>query len=117
MRFSSWLRNWTSNGVTRKGARHRAAPPRFRPQLEALENRIVPSTLIVNSAADSGAGSLRAEIAAASSGDTIKFAGSLKGQTITLTSGELALDKSLDIEGLGPGHFIPTAAGRARWRP
>ena len=37
--------------------------------------------------ADSGAGSLRATIAAADNGDTINFASSLSGQTITLTSG------------------------------
>src|SRR5262249_6448661 len=46
-------------------------------------------------------GSLRAAIAAASNGDTIIFASSLNNQTITLTSGELVIDKSLDIEGLG----------------
>src|SRR5207237_9801889 len=71
------------------------------PRLEALEDRTVPSTLIVTSPADSGTGSLRAEIAAAQSGDTIDFAPSLAGQTITLTSGELAINTSLNIEGLG----------------
>jgi hypothetical protein len=40
-------------------------------------------------------------IAAAQSGDTIRFDHHLHGQTITLTSGELVIDKSLDIEGLG----------------
>ena len=56
----------------------------------------------MTNALDSGAGSLRAAIKAASSGDTIVFAPSLNGQTITLTSGELAISKSLDIEGPGP---------------
>src|SRR5438067_5928835 len=50
---------------------------------------------------DAGAGSLRAAIAAVHSGDTIVFAASLNGQTIALTSGELAIKKSLDIEGPG----------------
>ena len=50
---------------------------------------------------DSGPGSLRDAIAIASSGDTIAFDPSLAGQTITLTSGELAITKNLDIEGLG----------------
>ena len=36
-------------------------------------------------------------------GDTIVFAPSLNGQTITLTSDELAIKKSLDIEGPGAG--------------
>ena len=59
-------------------------PTRIVPRLEALEDRTVPSTLTVTSAADSGPGSLRAEIAAASSGDTIRFDQDLVGQTITL---------------------------------
>jgi hypothetical protein len=73
----------------------------FVPQLESLEERTVPSTLTVSNNLDSGAGSLRAAIKAANSGDTIVFSSSLNGQTITLTSGELAVSKSLDIEGPG----------------
>src|SRR5713101_7862258 len=73
----------------------------FVPRLELLEDRTVLSTLTVTNPADSGDGSLRAMLALASSGDTIIFDPSLAGQTITLTSGELVIDKSLDIEGLG----------------
>ena len=62
--------------------------------LESLENRRLLSALTVSSAADSGIGSLRAQIAAAQSGDTINFAPGLAGQTITLTSGEIAFAKS-----------------------
>jgi hypothetical protein len=69
--------------------------------VEALEDRTLPSTLTVLNNLDSGDGSLRAMIAAASDGDTINFDRHLRGQTITLTSGELAITKSLDIEGLG----------------
>ncbi len=85
-----------------------SAPRRsgFRPQLEFLEGRDVPSTLTVTNNLDSGIyppspGSLRYEIAAAQSGDTIVFSQSLKGQTITLNGSELYINKSLDIEGLG----------------
>jgi hypothetical protein len=80
----------------------RKAPARFRPQLESLESRYVPSTLMVTNTSDtgvSGDGSLRGELAAAASGDTIAFAGSLKGKTITLSHGELALSQSLTIAG------------------
>jgi hypothetical protein len=70
------------------------------PRLEVLEDRSLPSTLTVSNNLDSGPGSLRAQIAAASSGDTIVFASVLKNQTITLAS-ELVINKSLDIEGLG----------------
>src|SRR6516165_5841274 len=75
---------------------------RFMPHIEILEDRTVLSTWTVTSPADSGDGSLRAMIAAARDGDQIVFDPGLHGQTITLTSGQLALTKSLDIEGSGP---------------
>lgn len=67
------------------------------------------STLTVLNTADSGPGSLRAEIAAANNGDTIRFAHELAGKTITLTSGELVVGKSVDIE--GPGAAKLTVSG------
>jgi hypothetical protein len=76
-------------------------PARARPVLELLEDRTVLSTLTVLNNFDIGAGSLRDTIKAAGSGDTILFDSSLSGQTITLSSGELTINKSLDIEGPG----------------
>jgi hypothetical protein len=67
--------------------------------MEAPEGRWVPSTLSVTNTNDSGAGSLRAAIAAANSGDIIAFDSGVAGQTISLTGGELAINKSLTIEG------------------
>src|SRR5262245_66250646 len=55
----------------------------FRPHLEALEDRWVPSTLTVTNALDTGAlgdGSLRGATAAAQSGDTTNFAPSVPRQ-------------------------------------
>lgn len=101
----SWLRNRTSIRSPRGRAQRRPAAPGFRPQLEVLEGRDVPSTLTVTSAADSGPGSLRAEITAANNKDTIVFAPSLNGQTITLTSGELDITKNLTIQGPGAGQL------------
>jgi hypothetical protein len=72
----------------------------------------ISDQLTVTSAADSGPGSLRSEIALAQSGDTIDFDPSLAGQTITLTSGELAITKSLDIEGLG-ANLLTVSGGDA----
>ena len=46
---------------------------RFAPKLVALEPRTLLSTIPVMNDADSGSGSLRAAIAAASPGDTIDF--------------------------------------------
>src|SRR5262249_44351261 len=80
-----------------------------RPRLEGLESRWLPSTLTVLNNADSGPDSLRAAIAAARDGDTIDFDPGLRGQTITLTSGELLIDKTLDIE--GPGAADLTVSG------
>src|SRR5262249_2997269 len=109
MLHASWFRGWKSDSerIEASHARRRAGAQRaarrhsFVPRLEFLEDRSLPSTLTVSNALDSGAGSLRGQIAAAKSGDAIVFAASLKNKTITLTSGELVIDKSLDIEGLG----------------
>jgi len=97
------LTHWLSErlGLSRRPASQRPCPARstFRPRLETLEDRWCPSTLTVSSIADSGANSLRADIAAAHNGDTIAFAPNLDGQTITLTKGELLLNKNLTITG------------------
>jgi hypothetical protein len=89
MFFSSWLRNRTTKH--RPSATHPSRASRFRPRLEALEDRWLPSTLTVTSPLDDGSsGTLRATIAAAASGDTIVFDNSLNGQTVTLNGNELA---------------------------
>lgn len=105
MQLFSWLhKQLTGRPVTQRAA-GRKPTLRFRPQLETLEGRDVPSTLTVTNILDSGAGSLRAEIAAAQPNDTIVFAPSLKGQTITLTGGELVINKSMSIQGPGAGQL------------
>src|SRR5688500_7257691 len=76
-------------------------PPRrsFVPRLELLESRNLLSTMTVLNNFDAGAGSLRDALKHAHDGDTIVFDESLAGQTITLTSGDLDIKKSLDIQG------------------
>jgi hypothetical protein len=59
------------------------------------------AVLTVTNTQDSGAGSLRDTIAAASSGDTIQFDAALNGQAITLTSAQILIDKNLTINGPG----------------
>jgi hypothetical protein len=107
MLFSSWLRNFQRSAPAPRRSRQTSPRQRasFRPRLEALEDRWLPSTLTVTNTQDHGRGSLRAEIAAARSGDTIVFSLQLDGKTITLTSGELDLTKNLTIKGPGEGEL------------
>ena len=76
----------------------------------ASATRIHAAILEVTSLADSGTGSLRATIAAASAGDTIIFRGALfEGpvpRTISLSSGALIINKNLTI--VGPGDSAGT---------
>jgi hypothetical protein len=119
MSFSSWLRNRTSAHAPRGRAQGRAAAPRFRPHLEELEGRVVPSVLTVTNTNDHGGGSLRFEIAHAQNGDTVNFAPSLDGQTITLTSGELDIGtakqpRSIQIQGPGDSQLAVSGGGASR---
>ena len=92
-----------------KGSKGRRRPrQRFKPDLLALETRALLSTLTVTNDGDSGAGSLRAELAAAHAGDTINFAPSTYG-TINLTSGSLQVATSVNIN--GPGAKKVTVSG------
>jgi len=63
------------------------------------------TTITVTSAADSGRGSLREAIATATAGSTIRFASSLKGKTIVLKTGQLAITKNLTIDGSGAANL------------
>jgi hypothetical protein len=97
------------HSLLRRPAPRAAARPRFRPVLECLEDRAVPSTLTVTNLDDSGNGSLRFELAQAQNGDTIVFDDSLNGGTLTLTSGELQVSQSVTIQ--GPGSDLLTIDG------
>jgi hypothetical protein len=68
----------------------------------------------VTSVADAGPGSLRQAIAIANSGDTIKFDESLSGQTITLSTGELAITQNLNIQGLGSNELAISGNASSR---
>jgi hypothetical protein len=74
-----------------------------------------PTTIIVvTNTNDSGAGSLRQALIDANDGDTIDFDLSLNGQIITLTSGQLVVDKSVTIS--GPGANLLAVNGNAASR-
>jgi hypothetical protein len=71
-------------------------------------------TFAVTNTNDSGPGSLRQAIADAVNDGAINFSPALNGQTITLTSGELSIDKRLTIT--GPGANLLTVSGNNRSR-
>ena len=77
-----------------------------------------PDTLVVSTLDDENDGdfsdgdlSLREAIANANSGDTITFSSNLSGGTINLTLGDLVVDRSLNIQGLG-ANALTIDAGR-----
>jgi hypothetical protein len=128
MSFLSWLRNWMPTSTRERRRTHGAARKRasFRPRLEDLESRDVPSILTVTNTLDSGKGSLRYEIAQAekSNGqDTVAFNikksdrgynATTGAWTITLTSGELDITGSLKIQGPGAGRLTVSGGGNSR---
>src|SRR5882757_5860418 len=60
------------------------------------------NTITVTNTNDDGPGSLRQALADANDGDVIDFDSALNGQTITLTTGELAINRNITVSGLGP---------------
>ena len=79
---------------------------RYRPHLEALEDRWVPTT--VSNLADSGSGSLREALILTPANGVINFAPGLGG-TLALTSGALQINKNVTIT--GPGTSVLTISG------
>lgn len=72
------------------------------------------NTIVVTTAADSGAGSLREAIATATTATTIQFAPNLANQTIQLTSGplQIAPGQHISIDGQGAAN-LTVSSGRA----
>jgi hypothetical protein len=108
-------RRWIHTLITPRARRPiRKMFPPFRPALEHLEDRAVPTTFTVNSALDLvnpifGVFTLREAILAANNtpgADTINFDSSLAGTIITLNGPELPqITDDLTITGLGVGQL------------
>jgi hypothetical protein len=116
MSFFSWLGIGSYSAAIKRPSRQWPArkPAAFRPRLETLEGRDVPSTLLVTSPKDHGAGTLRAAIADANPNDVIVLSPKLDGKTITLTSGELDITKNLTIQGPGANQLAVSGGDGSR---
>src|SRR5438105_616173 len=107
MWFSSWIRKLGSvPGLpqARPGRRapYQRAVARYRPRLEALEDRLVPSTINVTTTADGVPGSLRAAIIQANSShghDTIIVPAGTYTLTLAGANEDYAATGDLDIRG------------------
>ncbi|MDH3302314.1 MAG: family 16 glycosylhydrolase [Acidimicrobiia bacterium] len=70
-----------------------------------------PTEVTVTSAADGGAGSLKAAIDRVADGGTISIDPALAGQTLNLTSGPIVVGKTVTIDGTGaPGFSVSGGA-------
>src|SRR5262249_39886512 len=104
MGFSSWLGKRQPSARSRCGSPRER--PRYRPRLEALEDRWLPSTLTVTSLADSGPGTLRAAIQTADASQSGNFAidFAVTGK-IDLQSVLPELDNNISIKGPGANNL------------
>src|SRR5262249_27532633 len=107
-------RSWIRHPFARTPRTIRKDRVRFRPRLEAMEARCVPSTWTVTSASDDiSQNSLRrAIILEAKSGDTIQFAPTIDSIRLNPAYGQLILDKNLTIEGTS-AHPVKISGGYA----
>src|SRR6516225_6729020 len=102
--LSHWFQRQVGPGrASRPRRRSRSA---FRPRLEALEERWVPTTWKVITDNDAGLGSIAWAVFHAHDGDTIEITPENWGgpRHITLTHGELFLKHNVTIESVGPIH-------------
>jgi predicted outer membrane repeat protein len=112
MSFTSWVRNLRSARPLGRAYRNRRqAPPlraatRFRPRLEVLEDRTVPSTFNVTTTLDGVAGSLRQAVLAADASpgtNTINVPAGTYTLTQGGTAGDLEVTGQVTIRGAGAG--------------
>jgi predicted outer membrane repeat protein len=97
-----WFSSLWASGKSQHPRSRRSPPTRtrsYQPRLDALEDRLVPSTLNVTANADTGAsGTLRWAVGQANASRTPDTIDILTTQTIVLTQGALRLSQSMTIE-------------------
>ena len=89
------------------------APLALNPQTIA-DYRGTLATVTVTNNNDSGPGSLRDAIADSATGDTIQFASSLASRTITLSNGQLVINKNLTIDATGASNLTISGNNTSR---
>jgi hypothetical protein len=111
--LSHWWQRQLPSGRASRPPRRSRDP--FRPRLEGLEDRCVPTAHLVTNLSGSAAAldSLPYWVVHATAGDTIQFAASLKGGTIGLNGTTLDINKSLTIDGAGSGITVNAMGGEA----
>jgi hypothetical protein len=109
MFWMRWLAGLSSPWqVAEPGRRRSSRRKAYRPEVEGLEARCLPS--MVTTLADAGPGSLRDALANTPAGGTVDFQPGLTG-TIALTSATLTIDHPLTIT--GPGADVLTVSGNS----
>jgi hypothetical protein len=83
------------------------------PNMTFVLSNYCPAVITVGNTNDSGPGSLRQAIASACTGGTVVFSPTVFGTplTITLTSGQLTVSKTVTIDGWAGGAVTPTISG------
>ncbi|MCB0050624.1 MAG: Ig-like domain repeat protein, partial [Caldilinea sp.] len=71
-------------------------------------------SVVVNSTADSGYRTLRGAVANVCAGGTVSFDAALDNQTIALTSGQIAITKTVTIDGPGAEKLAVSGGGASR---
>jgi putative cofactor-binding repeat protein/predicted outer membrane repeat protein len=109
------LRSFVKNHKNQKYNPMKTISPLF-PFLAAciLAQTAFAASITVTTTADSGPGSLRDAIVAASSGDVIGFDPALAGQTISLTTGQIAIAKPLTLNGPGAANLAISGNNASR---
>lgn len=116
MAFSAAFSRRSLNRLFRRWSRPIPATPATRLGLQAMEDRVTPSTFFVTNTFDSGANSLRAAIANAKSlagADTIQFLG-VTGTINLLTELSITDTDGLNIQGPGASQLTINGGGNVR---
>lgn len=99
-RFDNSEQTWSSLNATLNTSTDKVKAVGMSGQREFILGRNSHSTIVSNTD-DDGCGSLRKAVELANSGDVVQFEPAINGNTITLTSGQILIDKNLTIQGNG----------------